>query len=75
MNARYENVRRQSDAAYDARAALVGALEELSEAARKCSKNRAPIEDVYGAVNRVKRAEEAHDLAQLDLATARGEDA
>ena len=75
MNARYENVRRQSDAAYAARAELRGALDKLSEAAKKCSKNLLPIEEVYGAVNRVKRAEEAHDIAVLDLATARGEDA
>lgn len=72
---RYEDVSRQADAAYDARAALVRALEELSEAAKKCAKNRVSIEDVYAATNRVRRAEEAHDLAQLDLATARGADA
>ena len=35
----------------------------------------ADLSGVYGAVDALRRAEEAHDLAVLDLKTAGGEDA
>lgn len=72
---RHENIARQCEVAEAAWATLAQALEDLAASARAASKQRTSIEDVYAGVNRVRRAEEAHDLALLDVATARGEDA
>lgn len=72
---RQQDIGKQVDAATTARLELADALDELSRVAKGASRLRTPIDDVYGAVSKVRRAEEAHDLALLDVATARGEDA
>lgn len=41
----------------------------------KAAKRTRDLAPVYGAVEALRRAEEAYDLARLDLATASGEDA
>jgi len=55
--------------------ALRVALDRLAGTAKSAARGRTDVADVYGAVSHVRRCEEAHDLAQLDLATALGEDA
>lgn len=71
----------QQDAIVAARSHLRLALGDLASeaalAAKKIGQKRGTpdLPAVYGAVSVVRRAEEALDLATLDLATARGEDA
>lgn len=71
----FEDVRKQVDRVTDAQLVLADSLDRLARVAKGASRGRERLEDVYGAVNAVRRAEEAHDLAALDLSTARGEDA
>lgn len=75
MRMSYQDLRAQEDRLLNAWLELSDALDDLGAIAKQASNRRADIDDVYGAVSRVRRAEEAHDLAELDLATARGEDA
>ena len=53
------------------------AVEQAAKAARRTlARTRQPdLTDFYGATSAVRRAEEALDLAHLDLRTASGEDA
>lgn len=76
-----EDLTRQRDAEALARAALREALAGLSDSARHAARslfsprNTVDLAELYGFVDQVRRAEEAHDLTLLDLATAAGDDA
>ena len=76
-----EDLTRQTAALAEARAALAEALDDLAleakDAAKAARSKRGPpdLPAVYAAGNAVRRAEEAVDLATLDLATAGGADA
>jgi multidrug resistance efflux pump len=63
-------------AEHDLRAALGGVEREAKVARRTASRASQPdLGDLYAAVNQIRRAEEALDLARLDLHTASGGDA
>jgi hypothetical protein len=70
-----EDVDDQRAALQSARLRLTVALDSLAGTVKAAARGRTDLSDVYGAVSAVRRAEEAHDLAALDLATAMGEDA
>lgn len=70
----YEDVTEQAARRDNALMELKCALAQLSTAAKQASRDLR-VEPVYGAMSRVSKAEEAYDIAELDLATARGEDA
>ena len=70
-----EDVRKQSEAVTTRIIELRSALADLASAAKGAMRSADDLTDVYGAASAVRRAEEALDLARLDLATARGEDA
>lgn len=71
-----EEVREQADRLADANATLKAALEDLATEAHKQARARqVDVALVRGLFRTVERAEEAVDIAGLDLATARGEDA
>lgn len=74
-----ENVAAQEEALEAAHEVLRYELKQLATEAAfawKAGKRRnADLPAVYARVNAVRRAEEAVDLAALDLATAQGEDA
>jgi predicted RNase H-like HicB family nuclease len=76
-----EDLHRQREAVDEARVALAAALDALereAHTAARASRTRRGTPDlpgVYAAARAVERAEEALDLAALDLRTAAGEDA
>ncbi len=70
-----ENVAPQVDALSTRMLELRSALADLHSAAKGAMSRIEDLSEVYGAMSAVRRAEEAFDLARLDLATARGEDA
>lgn len=72
----YEDVREQAERLDVAVARLQESLHNLSLTAKTESKRRTPdVAKVLGLVGEIRRAEEAVDLAHLDLETARGADA
>lgn len=76
-----EDLTRQRDALDGARADLAAALDDLEREAKSAAraartKRGAPdLPAVHAAARAVERAEEALDLAALDLRTAAGDDA
>lgn len=58
----------------EAAKALYNATDWVAQQAKAAKRTR-DLAPVYGAVKALRRAEEAYDLARLDLATASGEDA
>lgn len=76
-----EDVSRQQEALAAARAELAAALDDLSaqaHTAARAARSRRAVPDlpaVHAAARAVERAEEAVDLAALDVRTAAGEDA
>ncbi len=80
-----EDLTRQREAERETRLALRDALRDvIAEAHGARSRTSgttalqartASLDGVYGAVEALRRAEEAHDLAALDLKTAGGGDA
>lgn len=72
----YEDVRAQAERLEVAVAGLQAALYDLATEAKAQSKRKTPdVPRVKGLVGAVERAEEALDIATLDLETARGADA
>lgn len=72
----YEDVSKQADRVTTAELELRNALTVLATCAKREAKARTPdIDSVIAPYRIVREAEETLDLARLDLATARGEDA
>lgn len=69
-----EDVSRQTDRVAEAVLELKSALADLSRVARLASKQPGRLLGVHAAHRQVVRAEEAVDIATMDLAAARGED-
>lgn len=70
----HEDVSAQAEAKTNAELDLRAALARLSQASKAAAKSLR-LDEVYAAHRAVQRFEEALDIATLDLATARGEDA
>lgn len=76
MRRGYEEVREQAERLDLAVARLQEALWDLGTEAKREGRKRTPdVAKVLAHVGAVKRAEEAVDIAHLDLETARGADA
>lgn len=71
----------QAEHVLNTRLALGAALSDLSREVGiayrgvKSSRHGVDLSAVYGGTSALRRVEEAYDLAQLDFATASGEDA
>lgn len=77
----FEDITAQQERLTATRAALAASLTALAVEAKSCAKAAAnkhstpDLNPVYAAVRNVERAEEAVDLAALDVHTASGYDA